>query len=335
MKNFSLILIISLFISLPIVSYAQVNVGGRPILGTLADEMSVNFVPTYPKPGESVFISLEMYTEDLNSADIAFFLDGSLKKSGKGLKNFSFTAPKAGRSITLSVKVALQSGASFTKEITVTPAGVEILLEALSYTPPFYKGRALPAPQGFVKLLAVPHFSASVNSMSNNSSLVYEWTIDGNVRQDLGGFGKNTAVVKGSLLGLSQEVEVTATDPSTNVTAQGSTAINPYDPAIVFYDNSPLYGIVFERALVGSVDLKNEEATVLAAPFNVSKENLNSLNYSWRVNGQSAEGVLGKSAIFRRPDGVSGSSNLSLEIANPAKPLQYGKNSLYINFQKK
>jgi hypothetical protein len=275
-----------------------------------------------------------MYTEDINSANIAYYLNGKLVKSGKGLTSFSFKAGNAGVTTNLSISIQLQRGGSFVKELSITPAGLKILYEALSYTPPFYKGRALFAPQGFVKLEAVPQFSASSNSLNNNSNLVYTWTIDGEVRQSLGGYGKNTAVIRGSVLGLSTEVEVTATDPITNVTAEGFTTLDPYDPYIVFYENSPLYGVVFERALGGSIILSNEETNIFAAPFNVSKEDLNNVKYSWRINGISAEGISGRSAIFRKPEGVTGESNISLDIESTAKPLQSGSGSFSISYQK-
>ena len=50
---------------------AQFNVN---IPFALENELNVEVVPTYPRPNESVLVTLTMYTADLDSADIAWFL---------------------------------------------------------------------------------------------------------------------------------------------------------------------------------------------------------------------------------------------------------------------
>lgn len=332
MKKF-LIFITSILFLFPSFSFAQLSASNYgSAMSSLADELTVNLYPNYPKPNENINASLEMYSANIDTANISWYLDGILAQKGKGLKNFSFKAPDAGKSRKLNISVVLQSGTSFTKTLTIKPVGLDILWQADSYTPPFYKGKALFPPQGYIKIYALPDFSASLDSTNPSSNLVYKWTINGEVADYLSGYGKNFATVQGPILGKPMDIDITATDPATSVTAESELTINPTDPHIVFYENSPLYGMVFEKALDTNISLANQEIDILAAPFNMSTDNLNSIQYSWRINGQNQPDIAGRSAIFRKPDNVSGSSNVSLEIKNPSKPLQLTDESFSIQF---
>jgi hypothetical protein len=127
------------------------------------------------------------------------------------------------------------------------------------------------------------------------------------------------------------DIEVLATDPATNLTAESFITINPSDPLLVFYENSPLYGIVFERGINAGIDIKGAEVSVVAAPFfmNIGDRPV----YSWRMNGKSTGDVSGLSATFRKPEGVSGSTLLSLKAENQKRILQFVEGGFKINYK--
>ena len=268
-------------IFLPSPTWAQVNIN---IPFALSNELGVEIIPNYPEPNTVVFINLTLYTDDLNSADINWYKDGKSVLSGKGETKYSFRMGGVGEETTIEIKIKLLSGASFSKSFTLNPASVNLVWEANSFVPPFYKGKALHPRQG--------------------------------------GF-----------LGRVENIEVLITDPVNNLVAQGFIDISPTDPEIVFYENSPYYGHLFDLAIENPFTLKSEEVQILVAPYYFSKDGGSSLIYKWRLNGQTIPDLSGsRTAVFRKPEDEKGQSVVSLQIENTSRVLQQADGSLIMNF---
>jgi len=299
----------------------------------LTNELGVEVVPTYPRPNETVSINLSLYTDDLNSADIIWYKDGKNVLSGKGKTNYYFKIGAVGTETKIEIKVDLLSGASFSKTLILNPASVDVVWEANSYVPPFYQGKALHPRQGSLKLVAMPEFVKGGKRIAPEN-LIYQWSNGINVYQDQSGYGKNIVTVDGSLLGKEEEIEVLVTDPVNNLAAQGSVNITPVDPEIVFYENDPYYGYIFDSALIGTFSLKTDEVQILAAPYYFTEEMDGSLGYDWQLNGTSIPSLSdSRTAIFRKPeDKTTGSSNILLRVQNSNRILQQADNSLIMDF---
>ena len=113
--------------------------------------------PEYPSANSNVTISLSTYSIDLGKAKISWLLDGNLSLEGVGKKTFSFTTGDTGSSSTIQVKIETADGNSVDKQLTITPANVDMLWEAYdSYVPPFYKGKKLGTGEGTYKVVALP-----------------------------------------------------------------------------------------------------------------------------------------------------------------------------------
>lgn len=322
-----LIVIVSLVI-LPTITFAQtVNI---PF--ALSNELNVEIIPTYPSPNEVIFINLTLYTDDLNSADITWFQNGKNVLSGKGETRYNFRTGNIGEETKIEIVIKLLSGISFTKVFTLTPAGVDLVWEAESYVPPFYKGKALHPRQGVLKIVATPDFVKGGRRISPQN-LIYEWSNDVEAYQNQSGYGKNVLILNGSLLGKSESVEVLVRDPVNNLVAQKFIDISPVDPEIVFYENSPYYGHIFDLAVTGTFNLKTEEVQVLATPYYFTKKDSGLLKYEWRLNGQSVPNLFGsRTAVFRKPEDKAGKSTVSLRIENQNRILQQANGGLTINF---
>lgn len=298
----------------------------------LARELGVEVIPTYPRPNENVSINLTLYTDDLNSADITWYKDGKKVLSGKGEVSYSFKTGVIGETTEIKININFLSGSSLSKSINFNPASVDLVWEANSYVPPFYRGKALHSRQGNLKIVAMSEFVKD-GKRTDSKDLVYKWSNQTEVYQNQSGYGKNVLVLNGSLLGKSENVIVTVTDPLNNITAQGAINIVPTNPEIVFYENNPYYGHIFDVAINGTYDLKTEEIQIIAAPFYFTKDK--NLEYTWRLNGQSVPNLAGSlTAVFRKPEEeTAGRSNISLQIINPDKVLQEADKNLVINFK--
>jgi hypothetical protein len=332
-KLTKLLMMVSIsLVILPAVSFAQAGVN---VPFALTNELGVEIIPSYPRPNEMVSIKLTLYTDDLNSADIAWYQNDSLVLSGKGKVSYSFKTGSIGQETKIDIRVSLLSGASFSKTFTLNPAGVDLVWEANSYVPPFYKGKALHPRQGSLKIVAMPEFVKNGRRIAPEN-LIYEWSNGVDVYQNQNGYGKNVLILNGSILGKTESIEVLVTDPINNLVAHDLIDIAPVDPEIVFYENDPYYGHIFDSALTGNFSLKSDEAQILVAPYYFTKEMGGLLTYEWQLNGTSIPSLSGsRTAIFRKPENIgSGQSIISLRMENTNRILQQADGSLIMNFAK-
>lgn len=314
---------------LPIISFAQsINI---PF--AFSSELNVDINPTYPRPNETVAMSLSLYTDDLDSANITWYKNGTSVLSGKGEKQYSFVMGPAGEEADIEIVINLLSGTSFSKSFTLVPVSVDIVWEAESYVPPFYQGKALHPYQGLLKLVAVPNFVKNGQRVAAKN-LVYKWTSGLNVLQNESGYGKDVVLLSGRSLGQNEEIRVLVTDPINNLVAQNVLYLKPVTPEIVFYENNPYYGTIFNKAVSRSFNLEREEVEILAAPFYFTKEASGLLKYEWRLNGQNVPDLVGsRTAVFRKPEGESGQSSISLRVENLNHILQQADANLNMVFK--
>lgn len=324
-------IIISIFVFWANTANAQFDMSQFNLNGatSLADELSIELAPTYPKPNSTVNVGLKMYTEDLNSSLITWIVNGKKVAEGRGEINQTINTPSSGSKLDITVYVTLQSGTTFTKSINLRLGEVYIAWESDSYTPPFYKGKALFPPQGEVRVSAFPELYSGSTKI-NSSKLNYKWTVNNQVEQSQSGYGKSSILLKGPILGTELNINLLVTDPVTNAVAQGNLNIKPNKPVIVFYENNPLYGIVYEKALNLGTTLKGEEVSVIASPFFLNTKDI--IKYSWKMNGKSSNDVDGLSVTFRKPENVSGSTFVSLSAENQKNILQFSEGSFRINY---
>lgn len=300
---------------------------------TVSNELGIEIIPTYPRPNEPVFINLTLYTGDLNSADIEWYKNDKLVLRGKGKVNYSFMAGAVGEETKIEIAVRLLNGASFSEAFILNPASVDLVWEANSYVPPFYKGKALHSRQGNLKVVAMPEFVKNGRRIAPEN-LVYEWSNKVDVYQNQNGYGKNVLTLNGSLLGRTENIEVLVTDPVNNLVAEGFIDVSPVSPEIVFYQNDPYYGHIFDTAITGSFNLKTDEVQIMAAPYFFTKERDGRLKYEWMLNGTSVPNLLGsKTAIFRKPEKETGRSVISLRMENTNRILQQADGSLEMQFK--
>lgn len=324
------------FVIFPVASGAQtsslLNGLNADIPGSLSSELGVGFIPVYPRPNETVFLNLEIYTADLSSADISWYRNGKAVLSGKGETKYSFMAGPVGEETKIEIRIKLLDGTSFSKSLSFTPASVDILWEAYSYVPPFYKGKALHPWQGVLKLVAMPEFVKNGKRISPEK-LIYEWSNDVKTYQDQSGYGKSAITLEGSLVGRTESVKVMVTDPVNNMVAQGFVDIPPIDPQIVFYENNPYYGHIFDSAIGNTFDLKTEEVQILAVPYYFTMESSGLLKYEWRLNSQAVPNLSGsRTATFKKPEKETGRSSVALRIENTNRILQQADKSLEMDF---
>lgn len=312
----------------PVVSYGQIP--------GVNDEVSIGISPENPGANEPVSITLETYSFDLDSAVVKWYVNKNLAQEGKGLKKLTFETGNLGQDSVVTIIIDSSLG-QITKNITITPSAVTILWEANTYTPPFFKGKALFSHQSTVTFMAQPQIVVK-GKVVNPANLIYRWSKDGTVLGNQNGYGKQTLTLTGSVISRSMRIFVEVTDPQSGATASGVVTLNPVEPEILIYEVSPLYGTQYNKAIINSLPLQGNEVTLAAIPYFFSSQyafNSGELLYKWSINGNTVSDNLNTNArVFRKVGDVSGKSNIEVRIEQPDKLLQFSSYNTVIDFLK-
>ncbi len=203
---------------------------------------------------------------------------------------------------------------------------VDLLWQADTYTPPFYKGRALWSNQSGITFVAVP------TGLGNPSNLNYRWTRNGTVLGSISGPGRSTMRYSDSILGRAQTVSVDVISSTQEILASASVSLRPITPSILVYENNPLYGYMFHKEASGGYEISDIEVTFSIFPlfFTASHRMDGLVGYEWRANNGAKENS--NSATYRIPEGSSGTAQISAKAASSAMVLQEAAKSFSVRF---
>lgn len=294
----------------------------------------MNIIPSNPNPGEDVSITLSSYAENLDIATITWFVDGKNALSGVGEKSFLLKAPNLGSEtkVTAKIKMAYEETQVST---TISPSQMVLLWQATdSYVPPFYKGKALPAPDSFIKVVAMPEIK--IGSLQiDPKKLTYVWQRDFSNIPTGSGYGKNYFIFKNDYLKSSDNIKVIAYTTDQKYSSEKSIYIQPFEPFINFYTKNIDLGILWENSLSNNYFI-NESDIIVAEPYFISPKDIRKpeLEFSWRINNNSVSINEDERNILpiSVEEGTSGSSKIKLEIDNIQKLLRTISKEINISF---
>ncbi len=328
MKYASVVLISLFAVAIPAGPLAAQNLQG---LGSNAPNLNVYVSPAHPGPRQQVAVTLESFATDLDRASISWSLNDTAAKQGVGQKSFTFTTGAPGTASRVAVNIITTAGEVWQKTITIYPASVDLVWEAQSYTPPFYRGKALYPYQGTVRIVAMPDIVAAGGTEFDPNNLVYNWQIDGNPAQSASGYGKNVFVFQGGIPLKSNTISVNVSSLDQKYSAEGQTTITPVAPVVFLYDEDPLLGTLFNKALPGIITLQNQEVDLTAIPYFSGNLKRDSLTYAWQMNNQDVAG--GQSTLaFRQQNGAAGNASVAVQISNPSSIFQTASGSITLSF---
>jgi hypothetical protein len=302
----------------------------------IIEQLSVEILPKVPAPGERVNISITSFSSDLTKGYFVWRVNGSNQLEGRGETNFNFTAPRNGSSTTVSVSITKEDGEVLNRSFDFAPAEVDIIYEAQTYTPPFYKGKALFTSESSVRLIALPTFINSSGTRVPAENLSYVWSINGTVDQSQSGYGKNVYQGTAGLVQRPLNVSVEVSAANSNLKARGALFLNYSEPEVVIYENNPLLGVVFEKSISGNFTLKRPEIELQAIPYYFSTPQKNSafVDYRWKMNGNNLVTSGDSFVNFRNDTGEEGQAVISLETEHFNKILQLTSSVINLSFEK-
>ncbi len=261
------------------VAHAQFSSEENPINSILT--------PTYPRPYQTAIVSPRSSLIDLSASTVVISVNGTVIQRGSGTQGAAFRIGGPGETTTVVVTVTAPGGKVYTDTITVRPADVALVVEPATTVHPFYKGLPLVAPEGRVRLVAVPDLRSSASTSIDPSKLVYTWKLGERVLTDASGIGRSVLVATAPIKYRDATISLLVTSQDSSVVAQASTVIEPSDAIVRMYPYDPLLGPNYDLALENEYTLNATEGTLRAIPYFFSS----SPTIEWSVGGvpQSAQ----------------------------------------------
>lgn len=287
-------------------SYAEMQID------TQEEDVLVDVSPNNPEPYQDTTISLTSYSTDLNKANITWQQGSTILSSGIGKTAYSFKT--TGPNTTMIFDISIRPSGSMSiinKRISLSPSEIDLLWESInSYTPPFYKGKALPTKGGFIKAVAIPN----TNTIKTGSgSVSYTWKNNDEVDQNASGYNKNSFLFKEDIFKGSNSIDVVASSVNSNYSAEKTIEISTYLPRVIFYKKSPTEGILYNKVINSETTFSGDEITLVAEPYFLDiKNKWDNFLYSWKINGSPIDTPLKKTELTVRPTSRGGYANINV-----------------------
>ena len=314
--------ILALVLALP----AMVSAQSLDNSMTNTNPFSVSVTPQYPTPNSQATLSFVSTTLDLTNATM------TVSREGKNLYQGSIqpvTVPlgKAGSVTVLDVTIT-SGGTDYTQTVVIQPEEVTLIAEPISSAPTLYLGKPLVPLEGNTRIVAMANFKDAGGKTLDPSTLSYAWTVDGTRIANSSGIGKRVIIVASPLQYRERSVSVLVQNQNGSLVGGASLSLNPVEPTVRIYENDPLLGIRFNRALSSTYTINQSEASLYAAPFSLSSTGGSAL-IQWFLNGVVAQ--TGPSITLRPSGSGKGSASLSLTAssggtaeATASLPLTFG-----------
>lgn len=303
--------IAALFLAVP--AYAQFNPRA------FGASVSIGLSPLYPAPQSAVHLTLDAVGIDLSSSSITWSANGKIIAQGDGTDSADVTAGALGSEIALEADVASPDGSQYSAQATVAPTQLDLLVGSDSYTPPFYLGRALPSAGTDLIVQALAHFKRASGVLIPDSDITYTWKQDGQVLGSISGRGKSSVVIPIQHLYGGNQITVDAVSSDGSRAGEASVTVPLSQPILDLYEDHPLYGILYNEALLSSTHIPETEMAFAAVPYFAQARAANdpALSYKWSVNDTPISASAGApQEITINADNSSGQAALSLEVTH-------------------
>jgi len=326
----TLFLVIMLFLGISTFAF------GQSAATAVQDSLQMSVSPQTPNAGDSVTITLSSFSMNLDSSKVTWYVDGVAGQEGTGLTTLTIAAKAAGQMTTVKAVVETPDGATTDASVDIIPAGVDLVIEPTSYVPPFYKGKAIFTNQGSVRIVAIPNVIENGQKISSKN-LIFDWQQDDAAMPSASGMGDDSITVDGSVPINDINIAVNVLDSSGNLVAQSSKVISADDPQVLVYENSPLYGILFNKAISGNYYLgQKNELDLIAKPyfFNLTSDSGSDSTYKWLVNGNFVEpsGRTNELILKQVNNNLAGTAAITLTANNNVRIFQYATDDFNVNF---
>ncbi|MDC1205590.1 hypothetical protein N8083_01960 [Candidatus Pacebacteria bacterium] len=282
--------------------------------------------PAYPEPFAEVELKLDAYSINTTGSTISWFIDGVEQIDARNTRKMNLIVGDLGETVAIRVELKPLQGAAITIKHKITPARVDIVVEADTLVPLHYKGRALPSNGSIVRAIALPATGV------DPATLTYKWSVNNSPLYGGSLVGRNVALFKAPLKDeMLLSVEVGNRDGT--VLTSKTTHIEIPEAELHFYEDNPLRGLS-RNAIRSPHTLVGDEITVRAEPYFMSKDIFAlSPHIEWKIDNETiANPSENPQTITLRGDGGNGRFTVDFHIRNLANILQGVQDDFIIAF---
>ncbi len=298
--------------------------------------LTVTYSPTYPQAHKEVTAHVQSSRADLTQAVISWFLNGELLDTGTGLTSVRFSSGDLGKQQILQVNAETGQG-TLRATVSIVPASVDLIWESDSYTPPFYRGKALNTRDTPVRIVAMPTFVTPAGTILTPGSLTYRWLKDGVVQGYASGRGKNVFMLDTiSIVHGKSTISLEVISPDGAIKAGKQIAVKTHEPMVVLYENDPLLGLQFERAVGDRFNMARQETTITAIPYFFSIKDIGdpNIDYRWNVNNQPIpDDTAGNNSITLRQEGQGGQGIVGVGVRHLTNTFEVFQKQVRVFFE--
>lgn len=304
------------------------------IVPKIQETLSVIVNPEIPGPNQNVSISIQSFAFDLNTSKIVWVVNDVIEDTGTGIRDFSFKTGDIGTISHVKVVITPKNKPAFQKEIFFSIGEVNLVWQARTYTPEFYEGKALFSDEASLIIAAIPNFLDTQKRPIPADTLIYTWKANNTILDSKSGYGKNVLIYFGAFLGGKENIEVEVSNQDKSIRAISKLILEPSNPSLLIYENHPLYGILYNRAIGGEFNLRDREVSLTAAPYFFSTDGnySNNIFFNWKINNTPANTTNGNTITLRQDSEESGKSLINLEASHLTKKFQLAKKDFLLNF---
>lgn len=318
------------FLLVPVSTQAQ-------FLGNLSG-VHIALTPEHPRPHQSVEARVHSATVNVSSATIIWLVNEEIVQQGPGETSFVFEAPALGETLHVTVLVQAADEQVFSDTITIHPTEVVLLWEAETFTPPFYRGRALYTSGSSIRAEARATIIDENGRIYPSEELTYTWRRNDSVLGSHSGLGKNTLVIEGPKFFSDDILSVEARTKDGVLTASAAVLIATNEPQVLLYEEDPLIGTTYHRAIeTGHAFRDSAQVSLQAVPLfmDALRPNDARLLYTWNVNSTDVEPNTNEPSLvnfsFNAPEDFS--TNAQIVVEHVTHLLQAAKNEWLFHFE--
>jgi len=295
--------------------------------------VSVSAYPENPAPGQEVSIKLSSYYLNLDILKVSWYIDGNLKFEGIGETNTKIKAGDIGYTKKIKVVVTDKDGYKIEKILEIRPITISLIAEPQSYTPPFYKGKALLSYEGTTKISVITEITDLNGKKISEDNMIFKWFENSILRE--GGVGKKVFSLENRIPVDGTEIKLKIYNLNEELLAETSKMITYILPQINIYENSPIYGILYNKAIPSNYLLgEKEEIKIIVEPFFFDSQ-IEKIKYVWKINNDLVENQeKNNELILKRTENTKkGLADILINVKSQDKIYQSTKKNIKIGYE--
>ncbi len=237
-------------------------------------------VPINTKVGERVNISIVRNPQDPYISTISWNINGhDIKGSDESI---TYVVPKESEYVEVEATILYTNNKAQRLYAKIPVSSIQIVWEAETYIPFFYKSAPLPSPGSKIRA------SAIVNIPNKNSdNLIYSWKLNGKILPKISGQNKKNVTIQTGYFDKKILLTLSILDPKTlSVLSEKTTVINLQNPKLIAYTKDSSFKWIFSKPVFDKIFIPYPK-DILVFPFFMNVSDIFDSNtvWDWYVDG--------------------------------------------------